>query len=121
MFSIPLFIQNMSQVLKHKIELGARLSLVLILTIASSLTASFVQAEPSPYRCTQVLPPAKTTPKKSRANKKKLGQTITQLVKLTPLQEELVHTALDRAIAAQSNNSATNSERPVRRFIGARG
>jgi hypothetical protein len=42
-------------------------------------------------------------------------------VKLSPLQEELVSTALDRAIAAQSNNSATNSEQPVRRFIGARG
>jgi hypothetical protein len=119
MFSIPLSIQNMSQVLKHKIELGARLSLVLSLTIASSLTASVVQAEPSPYRCTQVLPPAKTTPKKSRAKKNKLGQTITQLVKLTPLQEELVETALERAIAAHPITSERRTGR--RGFIGARG
>jgi hypothetical protein len=122
MFSIPLSIQNMLPALKHKIELGARLSLVLSLTIASSLTARVAQAEPtSPYRCTQVLSPAKTTPKKNRTKKKKLGQTITKLVKLSPTQQELVDQAIDRAIATQISNSATGVERPVRRVIGAMG
>jgi hypothetical protein len=71
--------------MKGKFTIGARLSLVLSLAIASSLVANAAQAES----------------RQERQAKEELSQTITELVGLGADRQWLVAAALNRATAAQ--------------------
>jgi hypothetical protein len=76
--------------MKNKFTLGARLSLVLSLTIASSLVANAAQAES----------------RQERQAKEELTRTITELVDLGADRQWLVEAALNRA-TTQSGRRAT--------------
>jgi hypothetical protein len=69
--------------------LGTRLSLALSLTIASCLVANVVKAESAHT---------------NRASVTNLSQTIAKLIDLDPTQQDLITSALHRAIASKENS-----------------
>jgi hypothetical protein len=82
--------------MKGKFTIGARLSLVLSLAIASSLVANAAQAES----------------RQERQAKEELSQTITKLVGLGADRQWLVVAALNRANTAATTRQSGRQSRP---------
>ncbi len=75
--------------MKSNFTLGTRLWLTLSLTIASCLVANVVRAESA---------------RTNRASVDNLSQTISKLIALDPAHQDLVTSALHRAIASKENS-----------------
>lgn len=82
--------------MKSQLILGTRLSLALSLTIASCLVANVARAESG---------------QPTRTSVENLSQTIAKLIDLDPSKQDLVTSALNRAIASKEN--ATPTPQPV--------
>ncbi len=92
--------------MKTKFSLGTRLSLALSLAIASCLVANVVRAE---------------SRQPARTSVDNLSQTIAKLIDLDPSKQDLVTSALNRAIASKENTTIqpvtagtpSNEQRPI--------
>jgi hypothetical protein len=78
--------------MKSQVSLGTRLSLALSLAIASCLVANVARAE---------------SQQPSRTSVENLSQTIAKLIDLDPANQDLVTSALHRAIASKENVTPT--------------
>jgi hypothetical protein len=78
--------------MKTKFSLGTRLSLALSLAIASCLVANVARAE---------------SQQPTRTSVENLSQTIAKLIDLDPSKQDLVTSALNRAIASKENTKPT--------------
>jgi hypothetical protein len=78
--------------MKSQFSLGTRLSLALSLAIASCLVANVARAE---------------SQQPTRTSVESLSQTIAKLIDLDPAKQDLVTSALNRAIASKENAKPT--------------